>query len=406
MFNSLIEKLYKNADGGIKLGLSNVKKLDMLLSFPSKKFKSLHVAGTNGKGSVTLKIAEALLNSGYRVGVFTSPHISSFRERILIDGKMVSEEEIQSSLLHIFDLLNVHKIPATFFEINTLLAFDLFAKAKVDFAVIETGLGGRLDATNIIKPLASIITSISFDHMHILGDTLEKIAYEKSGIIKKRVPVFVGPHADLKVIREKAKNLKCVYRVSNKVDGWYDLENSELAKEVLHFLQKKIPIKENSIKEGLKKRPPCRLEIHTREENRILKKFTNLPFALIFDVAHNESGLLNLFKAIKYKFQKRPIRSIIGMSKDKDLKGCSRIISSNCSFIHLIDTAHERLILKEDFSSYFPKEKISYKDDLANEVKNAFELASKNNEILLVCGSFFIMKDVREVLLQEDQCKK
>ena len=403
MYNTLLEKLYNNSDSIIKPGLNNVKKLDEMLLFPSKKFKSIHVAGTNGKGSVSLKIAEALRLSGYKVGLFTSPHISSFRERIMIDGKIVSEESVAESLSHIFEILEKNNIPATFFEINTMLAFDLFVKSSVDLGVIETGLGGRLDATNIIDPLVSVITSISFDHVHLLGNTLEKIAYEKAGIIKKAVPVFLGPNADLPVIKKTAADLGSFCHISKQAPGWYDLENSEIAKDVLHYLQKKIPILESSIIEGLKKRPLCRLEIHTKEEGKISKQFKKLPRAIIFDVAHNEGGLLNLFKAIKYKFENIPIRTIVGMSRDKDLVCCSKIISDNASFIHIIDASHERLISKEEFSAYFQKEKISYKEELKDAVKNAVKLAEHNNEILLICGSFFIMKDVRDVLLEDPQ---
>jgi dihydrofolate synthase / folylpolyglutamate synthase len=401
MSNQLLEKLYKNSPHAIKMGLNNVLMLDKLLNFPSKQFKSIHIAGTNGKGSVSTKIAEGLYLSNYKVGLFTSPHISSFNERIQINGKAVSEKELSSSLKKIFDLTEKHQINSTFFEINTMVAFDIFASQKVDFGVIEVGLGGRLDSTNIIEPLLSIITSINFDHTHILGDTLEKIAFEKAGIIKKGVPIIIGPKADYKSIRNQATTLGSFFIKCKEVEGWYDTENSEIAKIALNYLKNSWNITFFAIEKGLQKRPRCRLEIFTDKSNKISDEFEKLPRAIVFDVAHNPNGFENLFQALKFHFKEVPIRVIFGMCKDKDIASCSKIICSNASAIHLISFPHERLMPKEELALFFSKERVEYSgDDLKKTICDAVSKSASNGEILVICGSFFIMKDVREILLR------
>ena len=390
-YDSLLDKLYDASFSGMKLGLDNVKLLDRLLRFPSKKFRSIHVAGTNGKGSVSTKIYSSLYFSGYKVGLYTSPHISSFRERIQINGKLTSKKNVVEGLSKIFHLLEKYKIKATFFEIITILAFYVFAKEKVDFAIIETGLGGRLDATNIITPILSIITSISLDHTDILGDTLYKIASEKAGIIKKEVPVIVGPSADISNIKERALQFSSNYIQSKKTDGWYDLENKEIAKAALDYLKNDFFIDEIAINRGIEKRPPCRFEVIT---SKSLKR----PKAIIFDVAHNEKGLESLFSAIRYHYKDCNIRTIFGMSKDKDIKKCSEIILRNSSTIHLVDNSHDRIVPREELLKYFPEDKLFPEKKIQLSVLKAIEQASINDELLLISGSFFIMNDIKNLI--------
>ncbi|MDR0873225.1 MAG: bifunctional folylpolyglutamate synthase/dihydrofolate synthase, partial [Prevotellaceae bacterium] len=187
-----------------KEGLDNTLALDRYFGHPHRKFKSIHVAGTNGKGSVSHLLAAALQRAGYRVGLYTSPHLKDFGERIRVDGQMISKQfivDFVSSHRHFFDTLH-----PSFFEMSVLMAFDYFAQNEVDVAVIEVGLGGRLDSTNIITPRLSVITNISLDHTNLLGDTLEKIAAEKAGIIKPHVPVVIGEASSgvRRVFEEKA----------------------------------------------------------------------------------------------------------------------------------------------------------------------------------------------------------
>jgi dihydrofolate synthase/folylpolyglutamate synthase len=187
-YNSVVKNLYQvNKWHPVKLGLENSEALYRLLGSPLASKPVFHIAGTNGKGSVAWKISKALRAAGYRDGLFVSPHVSSFRERIQIRGKMISEEDVVVAVPMIVDLCEEHKLPATFFELTTALAFHHFR--NTDAVALEVGLGGRLDATNVVTPTVSIITSIGLDHTRILGDTVEEIAMEKAGIMKPGVPV-------------------------------------------------------------------------------------------------------------------------------------------------------------------------------------------------------------------------
>src|ERR1700743_546334 len=173
-----------------KADLTNTVALCEILENPELRFKSVHIAGTNGKGSVSHMLAAILQSAGYHTGLYTSPHLHDFRERIKVDGKEIAEDFIVGFVAHMEP--HIEKIQPSFFEITVAMAFDYFANQEVDIAVIETGLGGRLDSTNVITPEVSVITNIGYDHMHLLGDTLEQIATEKAGIIKRDVPVVIG----------------------------------------------------------------------------------------------------------------------------------------------------------------------------------------------------------------------
>src|SRR6266404_818677 len=173
-----------------KKDLTNIRRLSDFSDHPYKRFKSIHIAGTNGKGSVSHMLAAILQTSGYKTGLYTSPHLKDFRERIKINGEMIPGEFVIEFTERLKPL--IEEIEPSFFEITVAMAFEFFAGKKIDIAIIETGLGGRFDSTNIIIPELSVITNIGWDHVNILGDSLEKIAYEKAGIIKKDVPVVTG----------------------------------------------------------------------------------------------------------------------------------------------------------------------------------------------------------------------
>ena len=194
----------------VKLGLENIERLHKILGSPmdDPDITIIHIAGTNGKGSVALKIAKSLEQvKNNRVGLFISPHVSSFRERMQVNSCLISESEVEDRLPTIFSACEEHGIPATFFEVTAALAFFHFAESGCNVIVLETGLGGRLDATNIVKnPAISVITSIGLEHTRILGDTVEKIALEKGGIIKKNRQVLVGPNVPLDVLRQCARD--------------------------------------------------------------------------------------------------------------------------------------------------------------------------------------------------------
>jgi dihydrofolate synthase/folylpolyglutamate synthase len=396
-YSEVIQRLFNvNLHGGIKLGLSNCHQLDRLLGFPHKSFQSIHVAGTNGKGSVTTKIAQSFQYAGYRVGLYTSPHISCFRERIQVNGQMISEESVTTLLSGIFEKANREKIHATFFELTTFLAFQYFAQQKVEIAVLETGLGGRLDATNIVNPLLSIITSISLEHTEILGSTLEAIALEKAGIIKPQVPVIAGPRMPHTIIKEVAQQNQSPYEEVKGNFKNFDEENKAVAKQAL----KRLKIPEDCIAKGIVAVPKCRMEILTAKQ---CPQFSQFPEALILDVGHNPDGLSNLFKAIRQKYPQKEIRILFGLSKSKDIMSCLEVLKEHGSHFHLVEAANGRGIETADLQRVMmnigiPLPQISVGSSIEQSVKEALTMGAAKQQIVLICGTFFIMAPVRQTL--------
>jgi dihydrofolate synthase/folylpolyglutamate synthase len=345
----------------IKPGLERIEVIDAVMGHPSRQFASVHVAGTNGKGSVTTKIARALQENGKKVGLYTSPHIHSYHERIQINGKPITNEQADRILKKI---LTSTDIRPSYFELLTLLAFCYFAEEKVDFAVIEAGMGGRWDATNVIFPVLSVITSIDYDHTFYLGDTLDAIAYEKAGIIKPGVPVLLGPHAQPEYVFEKeADKVKSPLFQINGNFCHYEEENQAIAKKALYLLP--FPLEKKSIDIGLATVPPCRFEIVSKDPTVVL------------DVAHKPGGLRRLFERMHYTFPEKKVRVVAGFSADKDIEAAIETIKQRSSALHLTYTDHFRLLqIGEPLESLFEK---------------AYLEAKKNEEILVVCGTFFIM---------------
>ena len=343
-YQELTDYLFSlNRSKQLKTDLSGPREVAEKLGHPEKKFPSVHIAGTNGKGTVAYKMAKVIEENGYRVGLFTSPHLVTYRERIQINGKMISEEEVVSGLEKILPFIKDPK----FFEVTTLLAFDYFAEKEVDIAIIETGLGGRLDATNIITPILSIITSVQMDHSFILGETLEEIAREKSGIIKPGVPVVIGESAQYESIISQACPL---YVVGN--------DPKKIARKALKLLP--FTIEET---EGITKNPSCRYEKHGD---------------VILDVAHNPSALTRLFERVKNDYPGRKIHVLFGIAKDKDLEGALEVIEKYASQIAFLPANHPRLH--------------TFKDTTTAE--EALQMAKKEGAIAVVTGSFYIMKEM------------
>ena len=230
-YNKCISYLFNLERAGIKYDLKNITTLLNFLGNPQNQYPTVHIAGTNGKGSVSSIINSVLIESGYKSGLYTSPHITDFRERISVNGKLISKDFIISTVNKLYRL--VQKTGPSFFEVTTAIAFEYFRYMKVDAAVIETGLGGRLDSTNVIKPVLSVITAISIDHTEMLGKSIEKITMEKGGIIKKNTPVIVGhvPVKSEKILKEIAakknseitliRNGKGFMIIDRKENGFY-----------------------------------------------------------------------------------------------------------------------------------------------------------------------------------------
>lgn len=388
----LLERLFNlNSSLGMKFGLRNMQNLQQIFDFPDRKFVSIHVAGTNGKGSVCTKIAATFTQAGYKTGLYTSPHLSSFCERIQIDGKMIAQKTVLDMLSKLFNLIDEKRIQATFFELTTCLAFNYFANQNVEIAVIETGLGGRLDATNVLIPHLSIITSIGLDHTEILGTTEEKITWEKGGIIKKGVPVIIGPSVPLPIIRtiSTEMNSDC-YQIDETFED-FEEENRAIAKKALQILSQDFALSQKNIEKGIERKPPNRFEI-----------IEGSPL-IILDVAHNPAGLKALFKTIRQKFSNAPLRIFFGLSKNKDVDTCLQLIEAEGTHFHLIKAQGERgqdvNILHTLLQKKIRRGQKIYKHEKISEgLDLAIQKASRSGEMLVICGSFFIMSEIRHLL--------
>ncbi len=391
----------------------------------------IHIAGTNGKGSTALKIAKVLELAGYNVGLFVSPHIASFRERMQMNSVPISEGEVEELLPNIYAICEEEEIPATFFEITTALAFSFFQRRGANVVVLETGLGGRLDATNVVaSPALCVITSIGLEHTRILGDTVELIAKEKAGIMKSGVPVLVGPDVPHEVMRQCA--------VEKQVEGYYscgdvlgddmdknpekvalrgveyvdyDMQNAMIAKAALRLLEQKnggdstttisFPLAPGTVESGIQHRPPCRFEervVHSDNSE-------NKAVTVILDVAHNPPAMEHLVLKLEATYPEKEKRVVVGFSADKDLGLCGRSLLSivkDPSRLHLVEAAHPRAAKLEDILTAEPKLRESNFDEedrsITAQVKSALAIAQKNDEILVVCGSVFLMAEARETL--------
>lgn len=326
----------------LKPGLGNTLALCAAMGNPQQRFRSIHVAGTNGKGSSSHMLAAIYQSAGYRVGLYTSPHLKSFTERIRLNGLPMPEEEV-ANFVNTYQAL-IESIEPSFFEVTVAMAFDYFARQPVDLAIIETGLGGRLDSTNVITPEASLITNIAYDHTDILGDTLPQIAAEKAGIIKANVPVVVGesnPETDL-VFSKTATALHSplyfadsVYTVQDKgvhagkrtvlvkqpgeiaarvfqldMVGLYQIKNLPAVLSIVDVLQPIWPVSADARRNGL-----ATVSELTGLKGRFQTLQTN-P-VVIADTAHNEAGLVALFETID-AFPYQTLRIILGLVADKD----------------------------------------------------------------------------------------
>ena len=351
--------------------LDRMRELDSFLGSPSRNYRKIHVAGTNGKGSVATKIASALTQLGLRTGLYTSPHITTFHERIQIDGKMISVEDASFFLTKILEISR----EATFFEVVTLLAFLYFQSKNVDFAVIETGLGGTLDPTNVIMPELSVITSISFDHMNILGSTLDEIAENKAGIIKPNTGVVLGNRAALPPVFRKAFQEKAPLYILPPNSDWID-ENTEIAKKAVSLL---FPSASSLDFSAL---PPCRFEVMDLD---------GMP--VVFDIAHNEDGLTKLFEKLRITYPGRKIFALFGISQDKCVDFAINFLKENAVEIFPFEIENPRIMRREDLA-----ELIGAK---LGSLSNFLDLARSEGAVIVVTGSAYIMHAAKEAIFQD-----
>ena len=412
---------------GIRLGLDNMSKLLELLGNPQDKLNVIHVAGTNGKGSTCSFISSILKECGYKVGLYTSPYLETFTERIRINGENIPQEDVARIVTLIREKIDQmvsegYSYP-TEFEIVTTMAFYYYCEQNVDFVALEVGLGGRYDATNIIKKSdVSVITSISLDHVGILGDTVAKIAYEKGGIIKENGVAVVYDQSDeaKDVIKDicKEKNAKYIEVKFNDINvkqsninsqvydcsimgqryedleiqliGDHQINNSMLALSTIEVLKelKNLNINEEDIRRGL---------LNTRWPGRIEKIMDKPTF--IIDGAHNEDGARSLAKAIEKNFNGKKATLLIGMLEDKDIDSVLEILMPYFNKVITTTPDNDRAINCETL-----KEKISkYVDDVVaiSNIEDAVNYTLKNakeDDVIISAGSLYMIGTVRTIL--------
>ena len=415
-----------------KADLNNTIAICKLLGNPENKFRSIHVAGTNGKGSTSHMLASVLQAAGYKTGLYTSPHLKDFRERIRINGKMISRNYITQFVEKYKN--EFEKIQPSFFEWTVALAFDYFRKQKVDVAVVETGLGGRLDSTNVITPLLSVITNISYDHMSLLGNTLELIAKEKAGIIKRNIPVVIGETHDetkkvflekaaaenapvyfadqeLKTtlvkkgkdsafmyveIKTKSKQLKEIAPLSFwkeggseiKLDltGHYQLKNISTAIMSLALIHPFFPFNEKQLRKGISA---------VKQSTGLMGRWQTLSYnpLVIADTAHNEEGIKEVIKQIR-KIRNKQLHFVLGMVNDKAIDKILNLLPKSASY-YFCKANIPRALDAEQLAIQAAQYNLNGK--VYSSVKRAFNVAKKKadkNDLVLICGSNFTVAEI------------
>jgi dihydrofolate synthase / folylpolyglutamate synthase len=406
-----------------KADLVNTKKIMALLGKPYQHLQLVHIAGTNGKGSSSHMLAAILQQAGYKTGLYTSPHLVDFRERIKINGKMIPKNyvvDFVEKYSHEFE-----KIAPSFFEWTVGLAFKYFEEQEIDVAIIEVGLGGRLDSTNVITPLVSLITNISYDHMNLLGNTLEEIAGEKAGIIKSRIPTVVSQYqletgplfskiakekkaslvfADkiYKVLSYSLKNNLLQVQVLNRTDNSetsyeLDLKGNYQSKNLLGVLAtvQELRLKGFIIEEIDIKKALAKVSDLTGLAGRWQTLSTNPP--IIADTAHNEEGIVQVVKNLK-NLQFRQLHWVLGTVNDKDVSTILSMLPKDAEY-YFVKSKVPRALPEEELKEMAIKQKLignSYSSVL--EGLNAAKKAARKEDLILICGSNFIVGEVLESL--------
>jgi len=401
-----LEELYSLTNMGIKLGLDNMKAILKFMDNPQDNYKILHIAGTNGKGSTASILEASLLEAGFKVGKYTSPHIEKFNERIVVDKHQISDERICFYYKKIRDVIKTHDLHPTFFEITTAMMFEYFKDCNCEYVVLETGLGGRFDATNVCHPEVSIITNISMDHINFLGDNLADIAREKCGIIKDSPVVVADSKPELIfAVEEKTKDYIDVIKKYSDVKfeltkdfgtkiyinniefnlslyGEYQINNFLGAYETL----KKIGISDEVIQNSVSKVYwPGRFEIYSKEDPLI-----------ILDGAHNVDAASRLKENILSKYKKEDTVALVAILDDKDRHGILKeiskftddIIFTSLEDFHRGSSGEELLNIISDLKT----------QRVENNILKAFELARETKKVIVICGSFYLLSKFKTAI--------
>ena len=377
-----------------KLDLSSIKLVCKKINNPQNNFKSIHIAGTNGKGSTSHMLASILQESGYKVGLYTSPHLKDFRERIRINGKKIEKDFIVSFVEDQLNFFNYYNI--SFFEMTVALAFEYFSKSKVDIAIIETGLGGRLDATNIIIPELSIITNIGKDHSEFLGDNIKDIANEKAGIIKKEIPVVISEYQKevFSVFKETALKLNSnIYMASEEYFEEYNTDlNGEYQKKNIKGVIKGLSIlnnfkiSKNDIKIGL-----LNVMNNTGLKGR-LELINNSP-KVVVDVGHNIEAFRAIIKYLETVIYQN-IKLILGFVKGKDFEKILDILPRDAIY-YFCKPNVSRGLPTDELLEY--SKKIGLKAKKFSSVKLAYSSCLKDSDkddLIFIGGSNFVVAEI------------
>ena len=426
----LIDELFAMTfHAGIKPGLERIEQLCAEMGDPHLRIPVIHVAGTNGKGSTSAMLASILQTAGYRVGLYTSPHISTFNERVRINGAMISDEDVERYVRPLMQ--RTKELDGTFFEVTTAMAFGYFAEKRVDIAIIETGLGGRLDATNIVQPIVSVITSIDYDHMEYLGNTLEKIAREKAGIIKPDAPAVIGPlttaddedHADelREVFRKKASSVQTpatfvedVIKVDvDRINPDLTMSVSVIDGEFLHYYDTDIAghHQANNIATVLATIPHLREvtfidQEHVREGLRTVRTNAGLSGRIqmvrqqppvVLDVSHNPAGLRALRTTLlEAGYPDFSWHVVFGAMQDKDIFGMLQQLIPITSTLHVCAPAFKRSATPEGLEQLARNagfSRILVHESVAEATKRAIMRGPT-----LICGSFHVAEEALAAL--------
>lgn len=400
-YEEAINYINKNSENKIIPGLDNMRELCSLLGNPQKKLKTIHIAGTNGKGSVGAFITEGLIQNGYNTGRYISPSVFNYRDKLTYNNQWISKEDLTSVVSEIKKLIDNSECKPTIFELETAIAFYWLNKKQCDFAVIETGMGGRLDATNITDKILSVITPIAIDHTKFLGSKIEEIAREKAGIIKdtaissqqlsqvknvleeRSSSITFVNNDDIKNIKYNIEKTTFDYKEYKNIEismlGKYQVENACLAIEVLKKLNS-MGYKTDNIPNSIKKTQwLCRFQVISRN-----------PLVII-DGAHNPHGVKALRENINLYLKGRDIVLITGVLKDKDYNSIAKIISPLASKIYTIQSDSPRALSASDYAEVISK----YNNNVfaCNSIKDAVNSALKYENIL-VFGSLSFMGEI------------
>ncbi len=376
-----------------KADIGNIVAACEKLNQPHQQFKSVHVAGTNGKGSTSHMLASILQESGYKVGLYTSPHLKDFRERIRINGQMISEEKV-------VDFVSNHKnwfaeIGLSFFEMTVAMAFEHFAKEQVDIAIIETGLGGRLDSTNILSPELCVITNIGLDHTALLGNSLEVIAQEKAGIIKANTPVIIGrKQEETRVIfqeKSKVENAPITYALSSNystdLQGNYQKENVATAVSSIRKLQQSgWKVSETHIQNGLQK---------VVKNTALLGRWQilNQQPLTICDTGHNEDGIRNILQQLK-ETPNETLHFVFGAVNDKSIASILAMLPKDATY-YFCQANIPRALPKETLKTLANEQQLE--GAIYPSVQDAFQAAkamAQSNDLVFIGGSTFVVSEV------------